>query len=63
MNTKKINKRIFGVDVDGTLTSTPPLHVGVIDLEETRYVIRNAPVKKGVDVLSRLNIKPVIITN
>lgn len=53
---------VLGVDVDNTLTDTPPFSINVIDLEETRHAIRNAPVKKGVDILSRLNIKPVIIT-
>ncbi len=58
----KIQDARLGVDVDGTLTDTPPFSTDVIDLEETRQIIRNAPVKKGVEILSIMCIKPFAIT-
>lgn len=56
------NNCIIGVDVDNTLTDTPPFNVDIIDLEETRQIIRCAPVKKGVEILRLLNIKPFMIS-
>lgn len=59
MNYSKLR---IGVDVDGTLTDTPPFSIDVIDLEEIRQIIRNAPVKKGVEVLSLLCVNPTMVT-
>ncbi len=58
----KIQDAIIGTDVDGTLTDTPAFHIDVIDLEETRQIIRNTPVKKGVEILSIMCVKPFAIT-
>lgn len=58
----KIQDAKIGVDVDGTLTDTPPFSIDVIDLEETRQIIRNAQVKKGVEILSIMCVKPFVIT-
>lgn len=42
--------------VDNTLTDTPPFSVDEMDLEETRKMIRNAPLKKGIEILSILDL-------
>lgn len=57
-----IQNYIFGIDVDNTLTDTPPFSVDGMDLEETRKMIRNAPPKKGIEVLSTLDLNVIIIT-
>lgn len=57
-----IQNYVFGIDVDNTLTDTPPFSIDGMDLEETRKMIRRAPTKKGVEVLSRLDLNIIIIT-
>lgn len=57
-----IQNYIFGIDVDNTLTDTPPFSVDGMDLEETRKMIRNAPPKKGIEVLSTLDLNVIIVT-
>jgi hypothetical protein len=57
-----IQNYIFGIDVDNTLTDTKPFSIEGMDLEETRKMIRNAPPKKGIEVLSRLELNVIIIT-
>jgi hypothetical protein len=57
-----IQNYIFGVDVDNTLTDSPPYSVDNMDLEETREMIRNAPSKKGIEILSILDLSVVVIT-
>jgi hypothetical protein len=57
-----IQNYIFGVDVDNTLTDSPPYSVDNMDLEETREMIRNAPPKKGIEILSILDLSVVVIT-
>jgi|SRR3972149_498413 len=57
-----IQNYIFGIDVDNTLTDTKPFSIDNMDLEETREMIRNAPSKKGIEILSILDLKIVIIT-
>ena len=58
----KIQDAKIGIDVDNTLTGLPPFDVDTMDLEETRQIIRKAPLKKGVEILSIMCVKPVIIT-
>ncbi len=58
----KIQDARIGTDIDGTLTNTPPFSIDTINLEETRQIIRNAPVKKGVEILSIMCVKPFAIT-
>lgn len=57
-----IQNYVFGIDVDNTLTDTPPFSAYEMDLEETRKMIRNAPTKKGVEILSKLDLNIIIIT-
>ena len=57
-----IQNYIFGIDVDYTLTDTPPFSVEGMDLERTRKMIRNAPPKKGIEILSLLDLNIIIIT-
>lgn len=57
-----IQNYIFGVDVDNTLTDSPPFSVDKMDLEETRRIIRNVPPKKGIEILSILDLHIVVIT-
>lgn len=57
-----IQNYVFGIDVDNTLTDTPPFSVDKMDLEETRKLIRNAPPKKGIEILSILDLNVIIIT-
>lgn len=57
-----IQNYVFGIDVDNTLTDTPPFSVDKMDLEETRKMIRNAPPKKGIEVLSTLDLNIIVIT-
>lgn len=51
-----IQNYVFGIDVDNILTDTPPFSVDEMDLEETRKMIRNAPPKKGIEILSILDL-------
>lgn len=57
-----IQNYVFGIDVDNTLTDIPPFSIDKMDLEETRKMIRNAPPKKGIEVLSRLDLNIIIVT-
>ena len=54
MNTSvNLKDKIFGVDMDNTLTDLQIEFSKIKDLEETKFLMRNAPVKKGVDVLQK----------
>ena len=57
-----IQNYIFGVDVDNTLTDIPPFSIDKKNLEEIRKIIRNAPPKKGIEILSVLDLSVVVIT-
>ena len=52
----------FGVDMDNTLTDSPPLIFEVDNLEALVESVRFVPVKKGVDVISTLDLDITIIT-
>ncbi len=57
-----IQEYIFGVDLDNTLTNVQPYKVDGMDLEKTRKIIRNAPPKKGIEILKITGAQVIVIT-
>jgi len=52
----------FGIDLDCTLTDSPPLIYNGVSLEELIKSVKFLPVKKGVEVLASLDLNITIIT-
>ncbi len=52
----------FGIDIDNTLTNAPPFKYSEFGLKKTKELLRTASLKKGTDILSRLDLDIILIT-